>query len=73
MFPPDGAILAQRETYLKVEGGTLPLTVLLNGAPVATGLRSRRVDIGALGQGFARIAVVDAAGKSTHTRIEVRP
>lgn len=73
VFPPDGAILAQRETFLKVEGGTLPLTVLLNGAPVATGLRSRRVDIGALGQGFARIAVVDAAGKSTHTRIEVRP
>ncbi|WP_420010885.1 penicillin-binding transpeptidase domain-containing protein [Tateyamaria sp.] len=73
VFPPDGAVLGQAETYLKVEGGTLPLTVLLNGAPVATGLRDRLVDIGRLGPGFARIAVVDAAGKSAHTEVEARP
>lgn len=73
IYPPDGAILGQPETYLKVEGGTLPLTILLNGAPVVTGLRQRLVDIGTLGPGFARIAVVDAAGKSAHARIETRP
>lgn len=73
VFPPDGAILAQPETFLKVEGGTLPLTIMLDGAPVATGVRQRLVDIGTLGRGFARIAVVDAAGKSTFSRIEMRP
>jgi penicillin-binding protein 1C len=73
VFPPDGAILAQPETFVKVEGGVLPLTVLLNGAPVATGVRDRLVDIGRLGQGFARIAVIDASGKSAHSMVEMRP
>lgn len=73
VYPPDGAILAQSETFLKVEGGKLPLTVLLNGAPVATGVRARLVDIGHLDDGFARIAVVDAAGKSAFSQIEMRP
>jgi penicillin-binding protein 1C len=72
VFPPDGAILAQPDTVLKVEGGTLPLTVLLNGAPVATGVRERLVDVGTLEQGFARITVVDATGKSAQSQIEMR-
>lgn len=73
VFPPNGAILAQPETFLKVEGGTLPLTVLLNGAPIAIGVRERLVDIGRMGRGFARIAVVDASGKSAFSQVEMRP
>ncbi|WP_223425898.1 penicillin-binding protein 1C [Tateyamaria pelophila] len=73
VFPPDGAILAQPDTFLKVEGGTLPLTILINGAPAATGVRERLVDIGRLGPGFTRIAVVDAAGQSVSSQVEIRP
>lgn len=73
VFPPDGAILAQPETFLKVEGGTPPFTVLLNGAPVVTGADAPLVDIGRLDRGFARIAVVDAAGQSTSAEVEMRP
>lgn len=71
-FPPDGAVLAQAETVIKVEGGVLPLTVLLNGAPVASGLRTRHIDIGALGVGFSDIAVIDAAGRSDRVAVELR-
>lgn len=72
-FPPDGAVLAQAETMIKVEGGALPLTVLVNGAPVASGLRERQIDIGALGIGFTDIAVIDAAGQSARVAVELRP
>jgi len=72
-FPPDGAVLAQAETVVKVDGGVLPLTVLLNGAPVATGLRARQIDIGRLSRGFSDIAVIDAAGRSARVAVELRP
>ncbi|MEP5631407.1 MAG: penicillin-binding protein 1C [Tateyamaria sp.] len=72
-FPPDGAVLAQAETVIKVEGGVLPLTVLLNGAPVASGLRTRHIEVGALDAGFSDIAVIDAAGRSTRIAVELRP
>ena len=72
-FPPDGAVLAQADTVIKVEGGVLPLTVLLNGTPVALGLRARHIDIGALGVGFSDIAVIDAAGRSAKVAVELRP
>lgn len=73
VFPPDGAQLAQREAVVKVAGGVLPLTVLVNGAVVATGARDRQIAIGALDTGFSEIAVIDAAGRSTRAAIEVRP
>ena len=72
-FPPEGAVLGQANAVIKVDGGTLPLTVLLNGAPIAHGLRDRHVDIGTLGRGFSDIAVIDAAGRSARVAVEVRP
>ncbi len=72
-FPPDGAVLAQADTVIKVEGGVLPLTVLLNGAPVRSGLRERHIDIGRLELGFSDIAVIDAAGRSARVAVELRP
>lgn len=73
VFPPDGARLAQREAVVKVAGGALPLTVLVNGAVVATGARDRQIAIGALDTGFSDIAVIDASGRSTRAAVEVRP
>ncbi|MEL6450341.1 MAG: penicillin-binding protein 1C [Pseudomonadota bacterium] len=71
-FPPDNAVLMQADTVIKVDGGTLPLTVLLNGAPVATGLRQRQIDVRALDRGFSDIAVIDAAGRSARVVVERR-
>lgn len=72
-FPPNGAILAQSDTVVKIEGGALPLTVLLNGAPVMSGVRDRHISIGALDRGFSDIAVIDAAGRSARVAVELRP
>ncbi|WP_083957756.1 penicillin-binding protein 1C [Tateyamaria omphalii] len=72
VFPPDGAVLAHAETVVKVAGGTLPLTVLVNGAVVTTGAARREVDIGTLAPGFSDIAVIDALGRSTRSAIRVQ-
>ncbi|KIC49600.1 penicillin-binding protein 1C [Tateyamaria sp. ANG-S1] len=73
VFPPDGAVLAQAETVVKVAGGALPLTVLVNGAVVTTGAARREVDIGALAPGFSDISVIDALGRSARAAIRVQP
>ncbi|MEX0312273.1 MAG: penicillin-binding protein 1C [Tateyamaria sp.] len=72
-FPPHGAQLAHAETVLKVAGGRLPFTVLVNGAVVATQVRDRQIDIGTLDAGFSDIAVIDAAGASTRASVRVVP
>jgi penicillin-binding protein 1C len=72
-FPPNGAVLAQSGTVIKVDGGALPLTVLLNGAPVASGLRDRHIEIDLLSRGFSDIAIIDAAGRSARVAVELRP
>ena len=66
-------MLAMPETVLKVRGGTLPLTVLINGLPIETGLRSRQIDLGRLRPGFSDIAVIDAQGQSDVVTVEARP
>ncbi|MEO0401174.1 MAG: penicillin-binding protein 1C [Pseudomonadota bacterium] len=71
-FPPDGAVLAQADAMIKVDGGALPLTVLLNGAPVVSGTRHRHIEIGTLGLGYSDIAVIDAAGRSARVAVELR-
>ncbi|MEL7132749.1 MAG: penicillin-binding protein 1C [Pseudomonadota bacterium] len=73
VFPPDGSKLVHAEAVLKVAGGSLPLTVLVNGAVVATKVRDRQIDIGALATGFSDIAVIDAAGQSTRASVELLP
>jgi len=72
-FPPDGAVLEQPETVVKVDGGILPLTVLLNGAPVVTGQRGRNIQVGLPSRGFSDIAVIDAGGRSARITVELRP
>jgi penicillin-binding protein 1C len=72
-FPPDGAVLAEADAVVRIEGGVLPLTVLLNGAPVAITSRARQIEIGTLGVGFSDIAVIDATGLSARVSVELRP
>ncbi|MEL7261532.1 MAG: penicillin-binding protein 1C [Pseudomonadota bacterium] len=72
-FPPDGAMLAVPETVIKVRGGHLPLSVLVNGTPVETRQMSRQIDLGRLAPGFSDIAVIDARGQSARVTVQARP
>jgi penicillin-binding protein 1C len=56
---------------LKAEGGAKPLAWIVNGAPLEN---TRIVGNGAWqpdGDGFTRIAVVDAEGRSAQVRVRV--
>ncbi len=72
-FPPDGAVLRASGfgVPLKLQAGTLPLTVLVDGAPVIFGLRRRDAVLPLDTPGFSRIAVIDAQGRSASVRIRL--
>jgi penicillin-binding protein 1C len=72
-FPPDGAVLRRDgDTIpLKLRDGVLPITVLVDGAPVLTGLRQRSASLPVGGAGFSRISVIDARGQAAQVRIRL--
>ena len=71
-FPPAGAVLKRQHAAvpLKLDKGLLPLTILLNGQPVATGVRRRELLLPVHVPGFFQLAVIDALGRSD--RVEFR-
>ena len=73
-FPPDGAVLRSEgdNVPLKLAAGVFPLTVLVDGVPVLTGLNHRDVQLPLLDQGFSRISVIDATGQSASVQIRIR-
>ena len=73
-FPPNGAVLrATGEGLpLKLDAGRLPFTVLVDGAPVLTGMHQREALLPPGGPGFTRISVIDAGGRAAHVDVEVR-
>ncbi len=73
-FPPQGAVLRHSRfgVPLKVDAGILPLTILLNGAPVVTNLRERETTLPLDGIGFSRISVIDANGRSAEVDIRLK-
>jgi penicillin-binding protein 1C len=75
LFPPDGAQLDRtaapsEPVPLKVGGAVAPLTVLVNGVPVADEGRGSLVFYPA-GPGFSRVTVMDAAGGSDSIVVRV--
>jgi len=56
---------------LKLRNGVLPMTVLVNGAPVLTGLRERSVMLRVSGPGFSKISVIDAKGRGAQVDIRL--
>ncbi|MEP9355279.1 penicillin-binding protein 1C [Xanthobacter sp. KR7-65] len=74
VYPPDGARVSAADAQalaLKVDGGTFPLTLLMDGRPVA-----RVEDRGTLfwtpeGRGFARLTVIDSEGLSDSVTVRV--
>ncbi|WP_120503121.1 penicillin-binding protein 1C [Sulfitobacter mediterraneus] len=72
-FPPDGAVLRRGldGVSLKLRAGVLPLTVLVDGAPVVTGLQRRDVVLPLTSPGFSRISVIDAKGRAAQVQIRL--
>ena len=70
MFPPNGARLELAAAAgqppdpiaLKISGGVQPLTVLVNGVPIAAAPDRRTVFFSPDGPGFVRLTVTDAKG-----------
>ncbi len=70
MFPPNGARLeltagdggGADPLALKISGGALPLTVLVNGVPLANATAKRTLFYQPDGPGFLRLTVMDANG-----------
>ena len=57
---------------LKAEGGTLPLTWLVDGIPLQSSPHRRDAFLKPAGPGFVQITVVDADGRSDRTHIRLR-
>jgi penicillin-binding protein 1C len=72
-FPPNGAVL-RRSGFgvpLKLRAGRLPITVLVNGAPVIAEMHGRDAVLQLEAAGFNRISVVDAQGRSASVEIRL--
>lgn len=80
VFPPDGARLetevgagdaAESGLPIKVEGGDFPLTILADGAPVASSQDRRTLFWMPGGRGFVRLTVIDARGLTDSVTVRV--
>jgi penicillin-binding protein 1C len=74
-FPPDRSEVAvEREgaVLLKAEGGVLPLTWLVDGAPVGTSRDRRQLLWRPASGGFTKVSVVDAAGRVDRVTVRLR-
>ena len=77
MFPPDGSKLlrefatdgAPRPVVMKLEGGTSPFMVLVNGRPLERHYRTQMIDVDPGTSGYANFTVVDATGRSTSVNV----
>jgi len=80
MFPPNGARLelAAGEhggidpLALKISGGAAPLTVLVNGVPLASASTRRTVFFTPDGPGFVRLTVMDAKGVTDSVTVRLQ-
>lgn len=75
LFPPDGATIAWdgRDLPLEATGGRGPLRWLADGKPLPPSAPRRTLYWQPKGVGFARLTVIDAAGKSAHADIRLAP
>jgi penicillin-binding protein 1C len=74
-FPPDRAEVETESDdplLLKASGGVLPLTWLVNGAPIASDPRARQVVWQPDGSGFVKFSVVDAKGRVDRVTVRLK-
>jgi penicillin-binding protein 1C len=79
MFPPDGARLELVDQVdqveplaLKIAGGRAPLTVLVNGVPLAAQGGRRTLFFQPDGPGFVRLTVMDARGAADTVTVRLQ-
>ena len=80
MFPPNGARLELANgdggkpdpIALKITGGVGPLTVLVNGLPLATPPGRRTLFFAPDGPGFVRLTVMDAKGATDSVMVRLQ-
>jgi penicillin-binding protein 1C len=79
MYPPNGARIELTATdgkpdpvVLKVAGGVEPLTVLVNGMPVAAQAGKRTLFFSPDGPGFVRLTVMDAKGATESVLVRIQ-
>ncbi len=78
-FPPNGATVPiptpnakDKTIVLKADGGREPLTWLVNGQLIGSFTRFQPATYVPSGEGFARVTVVDAAGRSDSARVRFK-
>jgi len=74
-FPPDRAEVETEDDFpvqLKASGGVLPLTWLVNGAPIESNPRARQVIWQPNGPGFVKLSVIDAKGRVDRVTVRLR-
>lgn len=76
-FPPDqseieSADLEGEPLTLKADGGALPLTWLVDGAPIQSDPHARDVIWQPAGAGFAKLTVIDANGRTDRVSIRLK-
>jgi penicillin-binding protein 1C len=57
---------------LKADGGALPLTWLVDGAPIQSDPHARDVTWQPAGAGFAKLTVIDANGRTDRVSIRLK-
>jgi penicillin-binding protein 1C len=57
---------------VKAEGGQLPLTWMVDGAPVASDPSRREASLSNTGRGFIRLSVIDALGRTDRVTIRLK-
>lgn len=75
-FPPDRSEVETEDgdpLLLKASGGVLPLTWLVNGAPITSDPRTRQVIWEPEGSGFVNFSVVDAKGQVDRVMVRLKP
>jgi penicillin-binding protein 1C len=75
-FPPDRSELEIDDSVatmvLKAEGGSLPLTWLVDGNPVEADTARREVEVPVPGRGFLNLSVIDANGRADRVTVRLR-
>ena len=76
-FPPDQSEIAEADLdgealILKADGGALPLTWLVDGAPIKSDAHTREVSWQPSSAGFAKLTVIDANGHADRVSFRLR-
>ena len=76
-FPPDQSEIEESDLggdalVLKADGGALPLTWLVDGAPIQSDAHAREVSWQPASTGFAKLTVIDANGRTDRVSIRLR-